>query len=402
MTINIKPNNLLAIVLLYIFTCSAIAGASKVARENNDLAPEATAAEAAVSSWDIPYLKEAFIDSTPADRKDGLVVGDLVTNAGNKDMIVKFAEEIAESKHGLYDSMLISHKGKLLFESYYRRGRVNLPHFQGSATKSYVSLLVGRAIQLGYLTMSDLDKPLAFFLKGLDPTQFVRGIEKVTLHQAMTMRSGLRFSEDEFNAFRTNTSQYKGLDQVQAFFELSAPITTESQRYLYQSPDAIMVMQVLDAVVPGSAKDFIKNEFMDKLGINVYGWKSDLSGLPKADESSSLASRDMLKIGTLVINKGQWDGEQLISSKYLADATSGITNAAEDWQPDDFKYGYFWYQTDIAIGDKAYDAKIAWGGGGMYVMVVEALDLVVAITGHDREDVIWNHVSKRILLAFVK
>ncbi|KGJ99168.1 hypothetical protein [Thalassotalea sp. ND16A] len=95
-------------------------------------------------------------------------------------------------------------------------------------------------------------------------------------------------------------------------------------------------------------------------------------------------------------------GEQLISANYLAYATSGITKATEDWQPDSFNYGYFWYQTDMIVGDKSYDVKIAWGGGGQHIIALEELDLIVVITGHDREDTILAQVSKNILPAFVK
>ena len=366
------------------------------------VAPEVTAVETTLSFWKMPALETAFIDAAPADRKDGILVGALGVDGGNKDMIIKLAQEIADSKHGKYDSLLIAHKGKLLFESYYLRGRVNLPHWQGSATKPYVSLVVGRAMQLGHLTMADLDKPLVSFLKDLDPTKFVQGAEKITLHQAMTMRSGLRFNEEQMDDFRENPEQFKGLGQIQAFLELSEPITSEFQSYKYQSPDPIMVMQVLDAVVPGSAKDFIKNELLNKIGINDYSWRHDLSGMPSADEGSSMMSRDMLKLGTLVISKGKWNGEQLVSADYLVKATSRITRPTEDWQPETFSYGYFWYQTDITVGDKSYDAKIAWGGGGQHIIALEELDLIVVITGHDREDTIMSQVSKTILPAFVK
>jgi len=402
MTINFKLKNLIAIALLVSFSSFAEESAIKSAEENNSRAPEATAAEASISFWDLPYLKEAFIDSTPTDRKDDLAVDDLVANVGNKAIVLQLAQEIADKKHGKYDSLLIARHGKLVFESYYLRGRVNLPHMQASATKAYTSLLVGRVMQLGYLAMADLDKPLVSFLKDLDPKKFVGGVEKITLHKAMTMSSGLRFNEEQLKKFRKNPSQYKGLDQIQAFLELSAPITSESQSFKYQGADPQLVMQVLDAVVPGSAKDFIKNELLDKMGITTYSWRTDVSGLPLAGERSSMTSRAMIKLGALVINKGQWNGEQLISAKYLASATSGITKAAEDWQPDSFNYGYFWYQTYMIVGDKSYDANIAWGGGGQHIITLEELDLIIVITGHDREDTIMTQVSKIILPAFVK
>ncbi len=402
MNISFKLRTLISVALLVSFSSFAQESTIKSMEENNNRAPEVTAAETPISFWDLPHLEEAFIDSTPTDRKDGLVVGDLVANGGNKAMILQLAQEIADKKHGKYDSLLIARHGKLVFESYYLRGRVNLPHWQASATKAYTSLLIGRAIQLGYLTMADLDKPLVSFLKGLNPTKFVDGVEKITLHQAMTMSSGLRFSDEQIKKFRKNPEQFKGMDQIQAFLELSTPITSKSQLYKYQGPDPIMVMQVLDALVPGSANNFIKNELFNKIGINDYKWRNDLSGLPIGDGGSNLTSRDMLKLGALIINKGQWNGEQLISEKYLAKTTSGITKAAEDWQPNSFNYGYFWYQTDMIVGDKSYEAKIAWGSGGQRIITVKELDLIVVITGHDREDTIMTQVSKIILPAFVE
>jgi CubicO group peptidase (beta-lactamase class C family) len=397
MVFSSKFKRLLIVVLLSGFNGFVAADAV-----NNNHAPEATATEATISFWDLPNLKEAFIDSTPADRNDALVLGELGVDGGNKAMILQLAQELADNTHGKYDSLLIAHKGKFLFESYYKRGRINLPHFQASATKGYTGLVLGRAIQLGYLTMADLDKPLVSFLKDLDPTKFVDGVEKITLHKAMTMSSGLRFSDEQISEFRKNPEQFNGLNQIQAFLDLSEPVTSKSQIYKYQGPDPIMVMQVLDAVVPGTAKDFIKNEFLDKLGINNYIWKNDLSGLPTGDNGVSMTSRDMLKLGALVIDEGRWNGEQLLSADYIAKATSAITRPTEDWQPDSFFYGYLWYQTDIAVGDKSYDVKIAWGAGGNRIILFEDIDLTVVITGHDGEDTIFTQVSKRLLPAFAK
>jgi CubicO group peptidase (beta-lactamase class C family) len=193
------------------------------------------------------------------------------------------------------------------------------------------------------------------------------------------------------------------LGEVQAFLELSEPVTSKSQIYKYQGPDPIMVMQVIDTVVPGSAKDFIKNEFFGKLAITNYKWRGVQSGLPIGDGELSLTSRDMLKLGVLVTDEGQWKGEQLLSADYLAKATSAITRATEDWQePETFFYGYLWYQTNVIVRDKSYDVKIAWGGGGNRVISVAALDLVVVITGLDWDDKIFSQVSEKILPAFVQ
>ncbi len=314
-------------------------------------------------------------------------------------MIVKLAKEMADRKHGLYDSMLIAHGDKLLFESYYLRGRINLPHFQASATKVYTSLALGRAIQLGHLSMADLDKPLISFLKDLDSTKFVEGVEKITLHKALTMRSGIRLTGEQRKKLEESPEALKGQGLVQAWLENTNSITDESQSYLY-SFDPDLVMQVIEAVVPGTAEDFIKKELLDKMGITNYRWLTGLSGLPRAGDRVSMTSRDMIKWGTLALNKGKWDGEQLISPDYLIKATSNITDPTEDWQPEAYSYGYFWYQTNIAVGDKNYNANVAWGGGGQHILMVPELSLVVAITGHDMEDKIIAQFSETIVPAF--
>ena len=351
MNIKLKFESLIAVVLLSGFSslvvANVVANAAANTKGTDSLAPQATADDAKLSFRDIPDLKKAFIDATPADRKDGIPVGELGVDGGNKAMILQLAQEIADNKHNRFDSLLIAHKGKLVFESYYLRGRINLPHPQASATKAYTSLALGRAIQLGYLTMADLDKPLVSFLKDLDPTKFVDGVEKITLHQAMTMRSGIRISKDKMTELRENPAQLKGQGKVQAYLEHSAPITLESQSFLYQF-DPTLVMQVIDAVVPGTAKDFIKNELLDKMGITNYRWRTDVSGLPVAGSRVSMTSRAMVKWGTLVINKGQWQGEQLIPAAFIARATSKIAKPSDDEVVaavgvSGTSYGYFFF-----------------------------------------------------------
>ena len=402
MIVNSKIKSLLAVGLLVSF--SGFAAVS--AEDYKSLTPEATAAEAELSFGDLPYLKVAFIDAAPTDRKDDIPVGELGIDGGNKAMILKLAQEIADNKHGNFDSVLIAHKGKLLFESYYLRGRINLPHPQASATKVYTGLALGRAIQLGYLTMADLDKPLVSFLKDLDSTKFVEGVEKITLHQAMTMRSGIRISTEQREAFEKDPALLKGQGHVQAYFEHSVPITPESQSFLYQD-DPRLVMQVIEAIVPGTAKDFIKNELLDKMGITNYNWQTDISGLPRSGSSTSMTSRDMIKWGTLAINKGQWNGEQLVPVSFVAKATSKIVDQSEEYDDSSTgvtgtAYGYFWWQADFSTGDKSYFSKSARGGSGQNIYVIEALDLVVVTTTHRPVNNSVSVTATRVLPAFIK
>ncbi len=396
-----NKTELLLLLIVLIFTNSGFA------QQGNSVAPKATTAETTLSFWDIPELKDAFVDAVPSDEKDDIPVGKLGIDGGDKAMIIKLAQEIANNKLDPNDSFLIAYKGKLLFESYYRKGRINLPHFQASATKAYTCLALGRVIQLGYLTMSDLDKPLISFLKDLDPTKFVEGIEKITLHKAMTMRSGIRISKEQRKAFEKTPAQLKGQKQVQTFLEHSAPITSASQGFLYQD-DPRLVMQIIEAVVPGTAKDFIKKELLDKLGVTTYGWETDVNGLPVSASRSSMTSRDMVKWGILTANKGKWKGEQLVPEAFITKATSRILLTGDDdvygggTNVSNQGYGYYWWSADLKYDDKSYFCVSAQGGGGQYIILIEELDLVIVVTSHENDNSTLQIVAERILPAFAK
>ncbi|WP_075343163.1 serine hydrolase domain-containing protein [Tenacibaculum agarivorans] len=372
------------------------------AQQNSTKLPEATIAETTMSFWDLPHLKKPYISVSPTDRKDGVKVGKLKVESNHMDSILKLSKDIFLDKHGNYDALLISHKNKLVFESYYKKGRINLSHGQASAVKAYTSLILGRVIQLGYLTIEDLNKPIINFLKDVDPKKLTEGAEKITLHKALTMHGGLTIDSNKWKEIEKDSTRLKGQGLVQTLLEHSTPITSESQTYLYGNFNPMLVMTVIDAVVPGTAKDFIKKELLNKLDITNYKWSTHVSGLPQAGWRVSLMARDMLKLGSLVQNKGKWKGEQLISQEYISIATKGIVKPTQDWMPEAYRYGYFWYQTLITVGSKSYDTTFAWGGGGQRVIVIQELQLVIVISGHDRDDKIMPYISKIIIPAFVK
>ncbi|PRX54892.1 serine hydrolase [Flagellimonas meridianipacifica] len=356
--------------------------------------------------FDTPQINKAFLNATPEDKNDGIEVGEVGIDGGDKKMIQEVAEEISDKKHGFFDSFLIYQKDKLIFESYYSRGRINQPHPQASATKAYTSLALGRAIQMGFLTMADLEKPLVSFLKELDSSRFVKGTELITLEKALTMSTGISIPDEQWEAFKKDPSQIQGQQLVQTILEHSAPITPDTQKFVYGTgPD--LIMQVIEAVVPGSAEDFIKTELLDKLGITNYKWQTAPSGLPEAGWRTSMTSRNMVKWGMLTMNRGKWEGEQLVSKEFIDKALSRILLTGDDDVYGGGKdvskqgYGFYWWSADLKVGDKTYFCRSAQGGGGQYIILIDELDLLVVVTAHDNENKTLQLMAERIIPAFL-
>ena len=347
----------------------------------------------------LPDLEKPFISVSPADKQDGLVVGQLGKDGGDRAMIEAYANELAapakDEKVGQVDSLLIGYHGKLLFESYYRRGRANFPHYQMSITKSYTALAIGRAIQMGLLKMEDLDKPAIGFLKELDATKLVAGADTITLAQAMQMSSGIRLGDNKAKELMKDPAQLKGQAEIQAYLQYSAPIPPMPREFKYQEPDTAIAMQVLNAVAPGGAEEFIKTELLGRMSITQYHWEHAISGLPKSAAGSSILSRDMLKFGQLILNKGKWKGAQLIPEAYLMRATtpSQINE----------RYGFFWWVEDFTVGGKAYHSFQGRGAGGQFIFMFPELDLVAVVTSHNKGmgDTLQT-LPQRIIPAFVK
>ncbi len=349
----------------------------------NGLAPEVADLNAEDVSWaleaKLPDLEEPFINPAPNDRRDGIPVARLTRQHGDRRAILRFARELAAGEHGEIDSFLLMKDERLLFECYFRRGRANYPHFQMSITKSYTAMAIGRAIQLGHLSLADLDRPVVGFLKKLDTAEFVVGADKITLAEAMNMRSGIRIDKARARELIKKPAQLKGQGQIQAWLENSAPIPPAPREFKYQSTDPSIAMQVLEAVVPGSARDFIENELLSKMGVMNFAWQDDVSGFPKAAAGSSMRSRDMLKWGLLVMNGGKWNGEQLIPKAFLEQATRRLhTNLRAD------SYGFFWWRHDMQVGERKFDCISGRGAGGQFLLMLPELQLIAVITAHNK------------------
>lgn len=369
---------------LSVFLLSALLLAQQ---PSNGLAPEVPGLNYADNLYQLearlPDLAQPYVSLAPPEMRDGMTTGTFGPDGGVPAAIKAYADELAakpkDETAGNVDSLLISYRGKLIFESYYRRGRGNFPHYQMSITKSYTALAVGRAIQLGLLKMDDLDRPAVTFLKQVDPSKLVPGADRITLAQAMQMSSGIRLTDEKAKELMKDPQRLRGQGEIRAYLENSAPIPDPPRAFKYQEPDTALVMQVLEAVTPRGAEAFIREELLGRMQITKYHWESAVSGLPKSAAGSCILSRDMVKFGQLILNHGRWKGVQLIPEAYVAQATSpNVLSYGTSF------YGFYWWVEDRDIDGRKYRLIEGRGAGGQFIFMFPELDLVAVATSHDK------------------
>lgn len=258
-------------------------------------------------------------------------------------------------------SLLVIRNGKLLAEAYPHslEDRDQYANIQ-SCTKSFTSLMVGVAIQNG------LDFSVDDRLYDIYPSLFNDDPEKqkITLDDALTMRTGLEFDNSK------HTLQLYQTNQNSASFVLDLPLIDEPGAvFNYNDGAPQLVSKVIESKVGKTQAEYAREKLFEPLNINNWQWESANDGTTFGAFSLYLKPRDFAKIGQLLLQNGKWSNRQIIDSTYLTEATSVIVNPAYE-----SAYGYFFW---IDQRNKGY---YALGHGGQILLVVPDKNLVILYT----------------------
>jgi CubicO group peptidase (beta-lactamase class C family) len=277
-------------------------------------------------------------------------------------------------------SLLVIRQGYLVSEVYFTPAfGPNTKHILYSVTKSFISTLVGIALDKGYI--DSLHHPvLDYFPRRTIENRDTRK-EAMTVEDLLTMRSGLDWQE--------GNSAYVGLAQNTdaVKYVLDEPmIEPPGTQFLYCSGCSHVLSGILQQLPGVQTLDFAKKNLFAPLGISDYQWDLDSQGVALGGWGLYLKPRDMAKLGYLYLHNGLWDGRQIVSAAWVKTATATHTDTPHKLG---FGYGYQWW-TYPRLG-----AYMALGAFGQVIFVAPASDLVVVVTA-DQTDLANEAVFKLI------
>ena len=288
------------------------------------------------------------------------------------------------SEHGLR-SMLVMRRGKLVLEAYWNGYDKNAQQDLRSATKSITSLLVGIAIDRKFI--KGIDELLRTYLGPVYPD--ASALQKnITLEDLLTMRSGLACNDRDEGSPGQEDRMYREGDWVGYFLHLPT-VSPASQATHYCTGGAVALGRVISEASKRSVPLFADEFLFGPLGIKEAHW-SDFDNHKQTDTGGHLSLRpqDMARIGQLVLQGGNWNGQQLLSRAWIEQSTSEHTRI-DGGKP----YGYLWWRLLLPYHDSHVSAIFAGGNGGQYIFVVPDLELVTVFTG-------GNYNSKKALRPF--
>ena len=329
----------------------------------------------------------------PVDIGDGWRIGvpeDVGMNSAKVREAYKllFEDDTFRASTGL----LVIRHGRLVGEGYLRHleDRTLREAIQ-SSTKSWTSLLLGIAQSEGHSL--ELDATLF----ELTP-RFFEGIEgpekrSITLRHLLTMRSGIEFDNDDFAL-----EMLSDRPREQMRYILKKPMyAAPGEAFYYRDADPQLVSGVIQEITGESLAQIARRRLMVPMGIEDWSWGSNIDGETHGAYGLYLRARDRAKLGQLVLQRGVWEGAQLIPEAWITLSTSFHTDVDRmDEDTEQYPYGFYWWLIPELNG------FTTWGHGGNFTIILPDQDMVIVHTAEPDTNGETAAVSLTELLPVVR
>ncbi len=257
-----------------------------------------------------------------------------------------------------------------------------------SMAKSFVGVLIGCAIQDGYI--KSIDQPVGDFL----PKFKVGNNAKLTIRHLLTMSSGINFDEDYVNPFAYPAQAYFGTDIKK--LTLGYDVTEEPGKvFKYLSGNTELLGMILEQASGKKLSDYMSQRLWQALGAKNSAWWSldHEGGTEKAYCCFNSNARDFSRFGSLYLHNGNWKGKQLVPEDFVKQATQAASLLDENGTPNTY-YGYQWWVLDY----KGHHIPYCRGILGQYVIAIPDKNMVIVRLGHNRDDKKLNNHPKDLYL----
>lgn len=246
-------------------------------------------------------------------------------------------------------ALLVAADDELLYERYGQGLQRDSILTSFSATKSFVSTLIGIAIDQGYI--DSVDDPITKYIPELGERD--AAFSQITIHDLLKMSSGIKYEEFPFlNGDNTLTYYYPDLRQLA--ITRTEIVDQPGEYFLYNNYHPLLLGIIIERATGKHVADFMGEFLWQRMGTEYpASWSLDESGFEKMESGINARAIDFLKFGRLWLNRGNWDGEEVISETWVSESIQDEGDPDEYYQesfgPDILNaaeggyYQYMWY-----------------------------------------------------------
>ena len=256
----------------------------------------------------------------------------------------------------------LSIDGNIIFEHYFNNSSNTSKHNVYSVTKSITSLLVGIAIDKGYI--DNVDQGIGEFID-LSSYDNYELLESITIRHLLTMTAGLVWDSGNLSSEMINLRS--STDPLGLILDRDLGSNPGSV-FNYSDGAAHLISVILNEATGMSAFDFAKEYLFEPLEIEDAEWHTDRLGYNIGGCDLFLSNLDMIKIGQLILDNGVFNDTQIVSENWITQATTN-QNAQISTQG----YGFYYWLSSY----EGYTYISARGWGGQQIYIVPQLNLVI-------------------------
>lgn len=277
--------------------------------------------------------------------------------------IQNFVDAVSKSKQEFHSLMILRH-GHVVAEGWWAPYSPEHRQQLYSLSKSFTSTAIGFAVAEGLLSVDD---PVIKFFPDELPAEISENLAALKVKHLLMMSVG--HAKDSIQILEASPA---GVTWEKTF--LSQPVVFRpGSQFMYNSGASYMLSSIVKKVSGKTAHEFLRPRLYEPLDITDATWTENFEGVNMGASHLRMRTENLAKFGQLFLQKGKWNGKQILPEAWIAEATSKqIENGKNDssWG---FGYGYqFWLNPPGGFR--------ADGAFGQFTMVFPEQDAVVVIT----------------------
>jgi len=303
----------------------------------------------------------------------------------SSEAILDFLNAVEKEKMQLHSFMLLRH-GKIIADGHWYPFDCTNKHTLYSVTKSFTATAVGMVVSEGGFSLDD--KVISFFPEDV-PDTISPHLAEMTVRHLLMMSPGYNSEPDILHSGNWIKDA------------LAAPVPHKpGSTFLYHNTGPFLLSAIVQKVTGLKLEDYLTMRLFAPLGITDYDWEMNPQRINVGGWGLRLSVESMAKLGQLYLQKGMWNGKQVLPKAWVEEATAiqnkqlpqWLMNAKNDISNNDFAQGYgyfFWHGR--------HNTYRASGAYGQFIIVMPGQDAVLAITAGNPAtqaelDLVWEHL----------
>lgn len=295
-----------------------------------------------------------------------------------------FVEAWEASKAHESHSLMVLRHGKVIAEGWWKPFGPEVLHTMYSVSKSFTATGIGFAVQEGKVR---LDDPVLSFFPEAGPVNPSDNLKNLRVRDLLTMSAG----NDQEPRYMLTEDNW-----VSAFLR-SNYVYEPGTHFMYNSPATYMLSAIIQKVTGERLLDYLTPRLFGPLGITGVDWEVDPQGINTGGWGLRLKTEDMAKFGQLFLQKGKWNGKQILREEWVRQASS-----AQIFPPEGQRENSDWHQGyGFQMWRGRHQTFRADGAFGQNILVLPEKDAVIITTGESSDlQGLLNLVWDKLLPAF--